>query len=101
GFTDRYHYAVAKQGKHQADRFHGYLAKLARYLAKGKGASEFLLRHHGQRVFYVAPWLSQLSGLNMSVARVCRQIWAARKGYCEMPRIPTELVPRVEQLVGP
>jgi len=52
-------------------------------------------------VFYVAPWLSQLSGLNMSLARLCRQVWAARKGYCEMPKIRPDLVPRVERLVGP
>ncbi len=34
GNTDRYRYAVAKQGRHEAQKFHGYLGKLARYLAK-------------------------------------------------------------------
>lgn len=101
GFTDRYRYAIAKQGKYEATRFHGYLAKLARYLAKDSSGSEFLLKHHGQRVFYVAPWLSRLSGMNMTVARLCRCVWAARRGYCSMPKIPDPYLQTVERLMGP
>jgi hypothetical protein len=101
GFTDRYRYAIAKQGKYEAARFHGYLAKLARYLAKDASGSEFLLKHHGQRVFYVAAWLSRLSGMNMTVARLCRCVWAARHGYCEMPRVPERYLEAVERLMGP
>jgi hypothetical protein len=101
GHTDRYRYAIAKQGKYQARQFHGYLAKLARYLAKSVSAGEFIRKHHGERVFYVAPWLSELSGLTMTVARICRRVWAARHGFCEMPKVPDELVDRVERLVGP
>jgi hypothetical protein len=101
GLTDRYRYAIAKQGRYQARQFHGYLAKLARYLAKSASAGEFLRKHHGERVFYVAPWLSQLSGLTMTVARICRRVWAARHGFCDMPKVPAELVDRVESLVGP
>jgi hypothetical protein len=100
GFTDRYHFALAKQGKYEAPRFHGYLAKLARYLAKGS-AAEFLQKHHGQRVFYVAPWLSQLSGMTMTISRITRHVWAARHGFCRMPKVPARLVERVERLVGP
>jgi hypothetical protein len=100
GFTDRYRYALAKQGHYRADRFHGYLAKLARYLAKNSGG-EFLQKHQGQRVFYVAPWLTRLSGYTMTVARLCRCVWAARHGYCEMPRIPDRLLATVERLMGP
>jgi len=87
--------------RYQAERFHGYLAKLARYLSKSTTGGEFLRKHHGERVFYVAPWLSQLSGLTMTVARFCRCVWAARHGYCDMPKIPSRLVPQVERLVGP
>ncbi len=100
GFTDRYRYAIAKQSLYRADRFHGYLAKLARYLAKENGA-EFLFKHHGQRVFYVAAWLSRISGLNMTVARLCRCVWAARHGYCDPPRIPARYLGTVERLMGP
>jgi hypothetical protein len=95
--TSRY----AKQGKYQAQQFHGYLAKLARYLAKSASAGEFLRKHHGERVYYVAPWLSKLSGLTMTVARICRRVWAARHGYCDMPKIPPRLLEQVERLVGP
>jgi hypothetical protein len=70
-------------------------------LAKSVSAGEFLRKHHGERVFYVAPWLSELSGLTMTVARICRRVWAARHGFCEMPKVPDELVDRVERLVGP
>jgi len=101
GFTDRYHYALRKQGKYQAGRFHGYLAKLARYLAKTGSAAEFLQKHPGQRVYYVAPWLSQLSGLTMTITRIRRHVWAARQGFCEMPKVPASLLERVERLVGP
>jgi hypothetical protein len=101
GHTDRYRYAVTKQGRYHARQFHGYLAKLARYLAKSASAGEFLRMHHGERVFYVAPWLSKLSGLTMTVARICRRVWAARHGYCDMPKVPAELVDRVERLIGP
>ena len=100
GYTDRYRYALAKQGRYSADRFHGYLAKLARYLSKGTG-SEFLQKHHGQRVFYVAAWLTRLSGYTMTVARLCRCVWAARHGYCDPPRIPERLCDTVERLMGP
>jgi len=101
GHTDRYRFALAKQGRYHAQQFHGYLAKLARYLGKTASAGEFLQKHHGERVFYVAPWLSQLSGVTMTVARICRRIWAARHGYCDMPKIPPRLVEQVERLVGP
>lgn len=40
-------------------------------------------------------------GLTMTVARICRRVWAARHGFCDMPRVPAKLVPRVERLVGP
>jgi hypothetical protein len=100
GLTDRYRFVVAKQGRYHAHQFHGYLGKLARYLAKSASAGEFLRKHHGERVFYVAPWLTELSGLTMTVARLCRRVWAARHGYCEMPRVPERLVARVERLVG-
>jgi hypothetical protein len=39
-----------------------------------------------------APWLSQLSGMTMTVARICPCVWAARHGYCDMPKIPPRLV---------
>ena len=100
GFTDRYRFALAKQSEYRAERFHGYLAKLARYLAKENGA-EFLFKHDGQRVFYIAPWLSRLSGLNMTVARLCRCVWAARHGYCNPPRIADRHLATVERLMGP
>jgi hypothetical protein len=86
GNIDRYKFALAKQGRYHAREFHGYLAKLARYLAKSSSAGEFLRKHHGERVFYVAPWLSRLSGVTMTVARICRHVWAARRGYCDMPK---------------
>jgi hypothetical protein len=101
GLTDRYRYALAKQGRYHAQQFHGYLAKLARYLAKSASAGEFLQKHHGERVFYVAPWLTKLSGVTMTVSRLCRRVWAARHGYCAMPTIPDRLLPQVERLVGP
>lgn len=101
GKTDRYEFAIRAQGKYQARQFHGYLAKLARYLAKSASAGEFLRKHHGERVYYVAPWLSKLSGVTMTVARICRRVWAARHGYCEMPKIPPRLLEQVERLVGP
>jgi hypothetical protein len=100
GNVDRYRYVVAKQGRHEAQKFHGYLAKLARYLAKSSSAGEFLRKHHGERVFYVAPWLTQISGLTMTVARICARVWAARHGYCDPPTIPEKLALQVERLVG-
>jgi hypothetical protein len=100
GNVDRYKFALAKQGRYHAREFHGYLAKLARYLAKSNSAGEFLRKHHGERVFYVAPWLSRLSGVTMTVARICRHVWAARRGYCDMPKIPPRLIDQVERLVG-
>ena len=101
GYVDRYHHVAGRQGRHEAQKFHGYLAKLARYLAKSSTAGEFLHKHHGERVYYVAPWLSKLSGVTMTVARLCGRVWAARRGYCDVPKIPEQLVPIVERLVGP
>jgi hypothetical protein len=101
GTVDRYRFALVKQGRYHAREFHGYLAKLARYLAKSTSAGEFLRKHHGERVFYVAPWLSRLSGVTMTVARICRHVWAARHGYCDMPKVPPRLVEQIEHLIGP
>lgn len=101
GYVDRYRHVVARQGRHEAQKFHGYLGKLARYLAKSSSAGEFLQRHHGERVYYVAPWLSKLSGVTMTVARICGRVWAARHGYCDFPKIPERLLPTVVRLVGP
>lgn len=101
GHVDRYRYVVARQGRHEAKKFHGYLGKLARYLAKSSSAGEFLQKHHGERVYYVAPWLSKLSGVTMTVARICGRVWAARHGYCDFPKIPEGLLATVERLVGP
>ena len=38
--------------------------------------------------------------MNMTVARLCRCVWAARHGYCDMPRIPERYVEAVERLMG-
>jgi hypothetical protein len=37
----------------------------------------------------------------MTVARLCRCVWAARHGYCDPPRIPDRLVATVERLMEP
>ncbi len=93
GFTDGYRVAAFKQAKYDAGRFHVYLSKLARYLSKQKDGGHFLERHQGERVFYVAPWLSKLSGVTMTVSRLARRVWSHRHfpDRCEMPQIPPEL----------
>jgi hypothetical protein len=68
---------------------------------KGEGASEFLLRHSGERIFYVAPWLSRLSGITMTISRLGRRVWAARKGFCAMPKMAGDQERLVWQLLGP
>lgn len=55
GIVDRYRFAVGKQGRYHAGEFHGYLAKLARYLAKSASAGAFLRQHHGERERLVGP----------------------------------------------
>ena len=90
-----------EQGKYEAGRLRNYVAKLARYLGKAEGAAEFLFRHTGERVFYVAPWLSRLSGITMTIARLSRRVWAARKGYCGMPKMTEEQEQLVARLLGP
>jgi hypothetical protein len=101
GHKSTYERAVLEQGKYEAGRLRNYVAKLARYLGKAEGAAEFLFRHTGERVFYVAPWLSRLSGVTMTVARLSRRVWAARKGYCVMPKMTEEQEQLVARLLGP
>ena len=48
GHTSTYEKAVMEQGKYEAGRLRRYVTKLARYLAKGEGAGEFLRRHSGR-----------------------------------------------------
>ena len=100
GFTDRYGFVVQKQARYEAGRLRHYIAKLARYLAKDADGAEFLKAHHGERIFYVAPWLSRLSGVTMTVARLCRRVWAARRGYCEMPVMTSGQEAQVLRLLG-
>jgi hypothetical protein len=101
GHTSTYERAVQEQGKYQAGRLHHYVTKLARYLGKAEGAAEFLFRHTGERVFYVAPWLTRISGVTMTVARLSRRVWAARKGFCDMPKMSEEQERLVARLLGP
>jgi hypothetical protein len=100
GFTDRYRFVVQTQSKYEAGRLRGYITKLTRYLAKDASGAEFLQLHHGERVFYVAPWLTRLSGLTMTTARLCRRVWAARHGYCDPPRLTDDQRAIVVQLLG-
>ena len=92
---------MLEQGKYEAGRLRHYFSKLANYLSKGEGASAFLLRHTGERVFYVAPWLSRLSGVTMTISRLSRRVWAARKGYCATPKMTEDQERRVSRLLHP
>lgn len=60
-----------------------------------------LLRHSGERVFYVAPWLSHLSGVTMTIARLSRRVWAAGKGLRAMPKMTAEQEELVTLLLDP
>jgi hypothetical protein len=100
GHTSTYEWALLEQGKYEAGRLRHYIAKLARYLAKAEGAGEFLFQPSGERVFYVAPWLSALSGVTMTVARLSRRVWAARMGFCPMPKMTQEQEALVGRLIG-
>ena len=101
GHTSTYERAVLEQGKYEAGRLRNHVAKLARYLGQAEGAAEFLFRHTGERVFYVAPWLSRFSGVTMTVARLSRRVWAAGKGYCAMPKMSEEQEWLVARLLDP
>jgi len=100
GFTDRYWFVVQKQSRYEAGRLRHYITKLSRYLAKDAGGAEFLQLHHGERIFYVAPWLTRLSGYTMTIARLCRRVWAARHGYCAFPMMTAEQEALVQRLLG-
>jgi len=101
GHTTTYEKAVLEQGKYEARRLRNYVSKLGQYLSKSEGAAAFLPRHSGERVFYVAPWLSRLSGVTMTVARLSRRVWAARKGFCPMPKMTAEQEELVTLLLDP
>lgn len=101
GHTTSYEKAVLEQGKYEAGRLRNYISKLAGYLSKSEGAAAFLLRYSGERVFYVAPWLSRLSGVTMTVARLARRVWAARRGLIEMPSLTAEQEELVALLLDP
>lgn len=92
---------MLEQGKYEACRLRNYVSKLGQYLSKSEGASAFLLRHSGERFFYVAPWLSRLSGVTMTVARLARRVRAARKGLSEMPTLTAEQEELVALLLDP
>jgi hypothetical protein len=101
GFTDRYWWVVQRQSKYEAGRLRHYITKLTRYLAKDAHGAEFLRLHQGERIFYVAPWLTRLSGLTMTTARLCRRVWASRHGYCSQPKMTVEQEAVVLRLLGP
>jgi len=100
GFTDRYSFVIQKQSRYEAGRLRHYITKLSRYLAKDAGGAEFLQLHHGERIFYVAPWLTRLSGYTMTIARLCRRVWAARRGYCALPTMTADQEAFVLRLLG-
>ena len=57
-------------------------------------------RHSGERIFYVAPWLSRLSGVTMTISRLGRRVWAARRGFCAMPKMTDDQERVVLELLG-
>ena len=59
------------------------------YVSKER-AADWLREEAGQRVFYVAPWLSQAAGTSMRIARLGRRLWASKHGYCERPSCTDE-----------
>jgi hypothetical protein len=90
GFVDRYSHALWKQRDYQAP---GQAERAARYLSKyvsKERAATWLREKAGQRVFYVAPWLSRTAGASMRIARLGRRLWASKHGYCERPRCTDE-----------
>ena len=101
GHTTTYERAVLEQGEYEAGRLRNYVTKLGQYLAKSEGAAAFLLRRSGERVFYVAPWLSRLSGVTMTIARLSRRVWAARKGLIDMPTMTAGQGELVSLLLDP
>lgn len=101
GHTTTYEKAVLEQGKYEAGRLRNYVSKLAGYLSKGEGAAAFLRRYSKARIYYVAPWLSGLSGVTMTIARLSRRVWAARKGLIDMPTMTTEQQELVSRLLDP
>jgi hypothetical protein len=101
GHTTSYEMAVLEQGNYEAGRLRNYVSKLGQYLSKSDGAAAFLLRHTGERVFYVAPWLSRLSGVTMTIARLSRRVWAARNGLIDMPSMTSEQQELVSLLLDP
>jgi hypothetical protein len=101
GHATTYEKAVLEQGKYEARRLRNYVAKLGRYLSKSDGAAAFLLRHSGERIFYIAPWLSRLSGVTMTIARLSRRVWAARKGVIDIPKMTAEQEELVTRLLDP
>jgi hypothetical protein len=101
GYTTTYERAVVEQGRYEAGRLRNYVSKLAGYLSKGEGAAAFLLRHSNERIYYVAPWLSHLSGVTMTIARLSRRVWAARKGLVAMPTMTSEQEELVSLLLDP
>jgi len=90
GFVDRYNHALLRQRQYQGA---GHAERAARYLSKyvsKERASEWLREKVGQRVFYIAPWLSRAAGASMRIARLGRRIWASEHGYCARPRCTDE-----------
>jgi hypothetical protein len=90
GFVDRYNHALWKQRQYQGP---GQAERAARYLSKyvsKERAADWLREKAGQRVFYVAPWLSRTAGASMRIARLGRRLWASKHGYCERPRCTDE-----------
>lgn len=91
GFVDRYSHALWRQRQYQrpgqAERAAPYLSK---YVSKERAAN-WLREKVGQRVFYVAPWLTRAAGASMRIARLGRRVWASHRGYCERPRCDDEL----------
>jgi hypothetical protein len=90
GFVDGYKRALWKQRQYQGEGQAGRVARyLSKYLSKDP-AGDWLRAKAGQRVFYVAPWLSRVAGASMRLARLARIVWAASRGLVPMPRIDDE-----------
>jgi hypothetical protein len=90
GFVDGYEKALWKQRQYQGP---GQAERAARYLSKyvsKERAADWLREKAGQRVFYIAPWLSRTAGASMRIARLGRRLWASTHGYCERPRCTDE-----------
>ena len=101
GHTTTYEMAVLEQGNYEAGRLRNYVRSSASTCRRATVRRRFFYVTRASVSSTSRRGSVRLSGMTMTIARLSRRVWAARKGLIDMPSMTSEQQELVSLLLDP